>query len=167
MLTGPVYRLTDAFSVPTVLEKTWDFFSTADNLGQITPAWMGFRVTTRGVISLQAGSQISYRIRVLGLPMRWRTLITAWSPPNGFEDLQLDGPYAQWHHVHEFEAASGGTICRDRVLYRLPGGLLGPIVHRLLVRRQLLEVFRFRREAIGRLLGPVTPLQADVEIVRI
>ena len=47
--------------------------------------------------------------------MRWRTKITAWQPPNAFEDLQLQGPYKLWHHTHRFQAIDRGTLIHDRV----------------------------------------------------
>ena len=37
----------------------------------------------------------------------------------------------------------------DHVEYELPFGLLGRIAHRLLVRRQLEQIFDYRRRVIG------------------
>ncbi len=31
-----------------------------------------------------------------------------------FVDVQTRGPYALWHHTHEFESDESGTIIRDR-----------------------------------------------------
>jgi ligand-binding SRPBCC domain-containing protein len=42
----------------------------------------------------------------------------------------------------------------------------GRVAQPLAVKRQLLGIFRFRREVIGRRLGGLTPLQPDVEIRR-
>ena len=108
---------------------------------------------------------IDYTIRWAGLPLRWRTKIIDWTPPRQFIDLQLRGPYALWHHQHTFEPTDRGTVlCADHVTYKLPGGPLGRVAQPLVVRRQLLEIFRFRREVIGRRLGGMTPLQSDVEV---
>ncbi len=40
---------------------------------------------------------------------------------------------------------------RDHVAYALPFGVLGRVVHRLLVRRQLETIFDFREQAIDRI----------------
>ena len=43
---------------------------------------------------MQAGTLIEYRLRVHGLPVRWKTLIQEWTPGERFVDTQLRGPYA-------------------------------------------------------------------------
>lgn len=162
-----IYQLTDAFVVQADPQRTWAFFSDATNLPRITPSWLAFQVLTPEPIHLQQDSLIDYRIKWKGLAMKWRTRIIDWSPPHQFIDLQLKGPYALWHHQHQFEPSNEGTICRDRVIYKLPLGPLGAIGQALSVRRQLLEIFRYRREIITRELGWVKAIQPDVEIKRL
>lgn len=160
------YQLTDAMVVPADADATWQFFSRAENLPQITPPWMRFSIATPTPIALQQDYTIDYTIRWLNLPVRWRTRIIDWTPPRQFIDLQIRGPYTLWHHQHTFEPNSNGsgTVCRDRVLYKLPAGLVGRAVNAMLVRRQLMEIFQFRRQAISQHLGPTTPLQPHINI---
>ena len=96
--------------------------------------------------------------------MRWRTKIIEFTPERQFIDLQVRGPYALWLHQHSFAEVEGGVECRDRVVYRLPVPLVGRAVHAVVVRKQLLEIFRFRRKVIGEELGWVRAVQDDVEI---
>ena len=159
-----LYELTDRFVVAADLAWTWAFFTAAENLPVITPPWLGFRVRTPSPIVIGRDTVIDYTIRWAGLPVRWRTLIIDWSPPHQFIDLQVRGPYALWHHQHRFEPADGGTICADRVIYRLPFGPLGRLAHAAIVRRQLLKIFRYRRTVIGRELGWKGALQEDVVV---
>lgn len=161
------YELTDQFIVATDAEQTWRFFSDAENLPAITPPWLKFTVRTPTPIVLQHDSLIDYTIRVMGLPVRWRTQIIDWTPPRQFIDLQIRGPYALWRHQHLFAPVEQGTHCSDRVIYRVPTPVLGRLMHALFVRRQLLEIFRYRREVIGQRLGWVKAVQPDVEIRRI
>ena len=94
-------------------------------------------------------------LRLHGVPVRWRTLIQDWSPSRRFVDTQLSGPYALWHHTHTFKEVSPNvTLMRDRVLYRLPFGILGRIAHALFVKRALQEIFDYRRQATAELLRP-------------
>lgn len=165
------YELTDRFEVPASIDDTWKFFSTADNLPRITPPWLKFTVTTPGPIEIKLDSILDYTIAWKGLPMRWRTRIIDFSPPRQFIDLQIRGPYALWHHQHTFDpkpdgggGSGGGVICSDRVIYKIPVGPIGRVMHAVLVRNQLLDIFRYRRKVIGESLGGCRPLQADVQI---
>lgn len=158
-----VYELTDEFVVSADLSRAWAFFSRSENLPRITPPWLGFRNVT---VPERVGpdSLMDHAIRWAGVPVRWRTRIIEWDPPRQFVDLQVRGPYAMWHHRHRFEAAADGTRCEDRVLYRLPMGVVGTAVHTLVVRRQLLRIFEYRRKVIGDALGWVRAIQPVVVI---
>jgi ligand-binding SRPBCC domain-containing protein len=146
---------------PFLLERTtlvrrprsevFAFFSDAGNLARLTPPELGFEILTPRPIAMQAGTRIDYRIRLFGLPMQWRTRITAWDPPHEFADLQERGPYAWWHHTHRFEEIAEGTRMTDRVEYRLPLGWLGSVGWPL-VRLQLRRIFDYRGAAVLRLL---------------
>ena len=57
--------------------------------------------------------------------------------------------------------------CRDRVIYKLPVPLAGRLAHAAVVKRQLLGIFRFRREVIRRELGWVRAVQDDVTVGRL
>jgi ligand-binding SRPBCC domain-containing protein len=162
-----MFQLTDHFIVKSDLAKTWDFFSSAENLPRITPAWMGFEIKTPGPIHIQQDSILDYTIRWMGIPIGWRTRIIDWSPQRQFIDLQLRGPYTLWHHQHTFTPSDEGTICTDRVLYKIPFGPLGSVMNALMIKRQLIEVFEFRRKAISEQLGFVRAVQKDVEVCRV
>lgn len=158
------YELTDRFVVAASPEKAWAFFSSADNLPAITPPWLDFTIDTPRPVTIGPGAVLDYTIRWAKLPVRWRTLIVDWEPPARFVDLQLRGPYALWHHTHTFAPVDGGVECSDKVIYRLPVPGVGRAVHALLVKQQLLAIFRYRREVIGRELGWVRAVQEDVKI---
>jgi ligand-binding SRPBCC domain-containing protein len=144
-----VHVLTREQRLPGTPEEVFPFFGDALNLEAITPPWLGFRVATPRPIAMAPGALIEYRLRLHGVPIRWRTTIAVWEPPRRFVDVQLSGPYALWHHTHDFSvAAGGGTLMRDTVRYALPLGPLGELAHALLVRRDLARIFDFRRDAV-------------------
>ncbi len=140
--------------VPADLERVWDFFSRAENLGRITPRSMGFEIHTPEPSALQ-GSTIDYTLRPLfGIPTKWRTLIDEVEAPRRFSDVQEKGPYKSWVHEHRFSTVEGGVRMDDRVTYEMPFGPIGALGHRLLVRRQLQHVFDFRSIAIDAIFEP-------------
>ena len=134
--------------LPHPRREVFDFFSDATNLEAITPPWLKFQVMTPSPIHMHEGTLIDYRLRVHGVPLRWRTRIEAWEPPNRFVDGQLRGPYRLWHHEHEFEAVKGGTLMHDRIRYAPIGGAC---VNRLFVRRDVEAIFAYRRNRLEQL----------------
>jgi ligand-binding SRPBCC domain-containing protein len=158
------YELTDHFVVKSDPDTTWDFFSKAENLPRITPAWMKFEIKTPQPIHIQQDAILDYTIRWMGIPIGWRTRIIDWSPPRQFIDLQLRGPYSVWHHQHTFTPSEEGTICRDRVCYKVPVPGIGRIMNSLMVQRQLIGIFEYRREIITKELGWVRALQERVTV---
>ena len=137
--------------LPRPVEEIFAFFAEARNLETLTPPFLKFEVVTPAPIVMRTGALIDYRIRVHGLPIRWRTEIVAWDPPHRFVDEQLKGPYTLWHHTRTFEERDGGTLCLDDVRYRPFGGA---IINALFVRRDVDRIFKFRRERLLELFGP-------------
>lgn len=133
-------------------EDVFKFFADAHNLEVITPAFLHFRIT-KAPEELFEGALIDYRLRLHGVPLRWRTRIDVWDPPRTFVDTQQKGPYRLWHHTHEFEALDGGTLVRDVVRYELPFGALGNLVAGRLVERDVALIFAYRRTRMLELLG--------------
>ncbi len=145
------------------IEAVFEFFGDAGNLEAITPPWLGFDILTPKPIEMGVGTLIDYRIRLKGVPMRWRTRISAWEPPTRFIDEQLKGPYTLWKHEHRFRPESrdgqAGTWCEDVVRYRVPmSGVwpwlgVGRVADRIMVRRDLRRIFEYRMERMRGLLG--------------
>ena len=136
--------------VPRPLSEVFAFFAQAENLQLLTPSFLDFRILSPLPIAMQVGTLIDYRIRLRGLPMRWRTRISAWQPPHRFADEQITGPYSFWWHEHLFTEQDGYTLISDRVTYRAPFGF---IAHALVVRRELARIFDFRTAVIAQRFG--------------
>jgi ligand-binding SRPBCC domain-containing protein len=142
------YVLTRTHEIRASLEDVFAFFSDPANLSRITPEWLRFRIHGEKPARLTEGSRIEYRIVWTILTLRWVTRIDRWDPPRRFVDAQERGPYRKWVHTHTFTPTASGVRMEDRVEYELPFGPLGRVVHALRVRRQLEEIFDFRRRAI-------------------
>lgn len=164
-----VYTLKRVQRLPIPLEQTWDFFSSPGNLKDITPAYMGFEVTSDPALlqKMYAGQIITYFVRpILGIPLFWMTEITHVEEGKFFVDEQRVGPYALWHHQHHFRPVPGGVEMLDLVHYRLPLGWLGDLANRLFVRRQLNGIFDFRKKVLEEKFGKM-PGSSALEIDQI
>lgn len=148
----PTHRLEREQLVRQPRDQVFPFFSDARNLERITPDFLGFEITSISTPDIRQGTLIDYRLRLHGFPVRWRTRIEEWQPEERFVDIQLRGPYAYWHHTHEFEPVPEGTIVRDRVRYRLPLGVLGDLIAGRLVARDVEQIFSYRRRSIEKLI---------------
>ncbi len=141
--------------LPAPRSEVFAFFSDPANLEALTPPWLNFEVLTPKPLPRGEGALFDYRLRVRGLPIRWRTLIEAFVPGEKFVDRQIAGPYALWHHTHRFEdLPGGGTRMTDQVRYRVGWGLLGRIVTALWVRRDVQGIFAYRTQALAARFTP-------------
>src|SRR6185503_5136137 len=142
------HRLHAEMLVDRPIDDVFAFFARPENLGRVTPRSMGFELDSTDT-EMRSGLEVDYRIRPLfGLPLRWCSRITEYDPPHAFTDLQQRGPYRSWQHRHSFMEEGNQTRVSDDVEYSLPLGPLGDIAHRLVVRDQLVDLFRYRAHAI-------------------
>jgi uncharacterized protein YbjT (DUF2867 family)/ligand-binding SRPBCC domain-containing protein len=160
------HRLVGSQTIDRPLEEVFAFFAKPENLGRITPASMRFEQRSTD-LEMRTGLEIEHRIRpLLGIPMTWRSTIEAFDPPHSFVDVQASGPYRSWRHRHTFTTVGSGTRIDDEVTYELPLGPLGNLAHRLVVRGQLLEIFRHRARTIESIFSEpqsrATPLTVGV-----
>jgi ligand-binding SRPBCC domain-containing protein len=135
--------------LPAGLPEVMPFFAAADNLEQITPAWLAFSLTEGAGTSVAAGTRLVYRLRLFGVPLRWVTVIERFRSDLGFVDVQVEGPYRRWEHLHLFSLHGSGVLMEDRIDYELPFGPLGALAQPL-VALQLAGIFRYRRRALQR-----------------
>lgn len=142
------YKLHSAQVIPIAREGAFQFFEDPLNLSHIIPDWVNFSVIDKGSDRVvRKGSEFNYTLSWLGIPLRWRSRITEYEPPEHFTDIQLKGPYASWVHAHTMEDAPGGTLMRDEIAYTIP--CIAVPVHGLIIKRQLSEIFRYRAERIA------------------
>ncbi len=145
--------ITSEISVNRSIDEVFDFFARAENLNIITPPELNFRIITPLPVEMKKGTLIDYKIKLSGIPFKWKTEITAWEPPFRFVDEQIKGPYKIWIHEHTFMSQGSRTIVKDKVEYLSPGKIAEPVLHRLIVKKRLERIFSYRREKISELFN--------------
>jgi ligand-binding SRPBCC domain-containing protein len=143
-----IYELRRKVSIPAPVEDVFSFFSNTENLNLIMPPWLYFNILTPLPIKMEKNVLIDYSIKLLGLRLIWKTEITVWLPPHKFVDIQIKGPYRVWEHTHLFEEKGGSTQMEDVIRYAVPGFVLSPLIHFLIVRPRLENIFAFREQRI-------------------
>lgn len=144
-----MYQLKRTQFVNADIKTCWDFFSSPKNLKVITPPYMGFEVKTEVPEKMYEGLMIAYTVRpLLGIPMSWVTEIKTVKENQFFVDEQRQGPYTIWHHEHHFKEVEGGVEMTDIVSYVLPLGVLGKLMHPIMVKSKLEEIFAYRFQKV-------------------
>lgn len=149
-----LYRLHTIQDLPISKDQAWDFLSDPKNLKTITPDYMGFNILSGVDRKMFPGQIIQYIVTpVAGIPTKWVTEITHVKEGEYFVDEQRFGPYALWHHKHFIESIPCGVRMEDIVDYKLPFGVLGQLVHPILVKPKLKEIFKYRKQKLIELFG--------------
>ena len=139
--------------VPKPIDTVFNFFRNSKNLETLTPGFLNFKILSQSNGEMGEGFLLNYRLRLHGIPIHWQSKILDWNPPNRFSDKQIRGPYAYWEHSHEFFEEDGGTVIRDRVVYRLPFSPAADLLVGPFVRNDLQEIFTFRQKKIVEIFG--------------
>lgn len=137
-------------------DKAWEFFTKPENLKAITPAFMGFDITSvSGTRRLHAGQIITYKVRpFLGVPFNWVTEITHAREPFFFVDEQRLGPFLFWHHKHYLEEKPNGKVVMvDSVHYKVFYGFIGSFLNRIMVKKRLDYIFDYRTKVISEMFN--------------
>lgn len=147
-----VYQLKTVQFLPLSLKYAWSFFSNPENLENITPEQMGFKITSNTYGKTYPGQIITYKVKIFPfIKSNWVTEITHVEKEAFFVDEQRYGPYSMWHHEHHFESSDHGVKMTDIVTYKMPFGFLGNLAHALFVKKRLSKIFGFRRQTLSNL----------------
>jgi len=149
-----IYTFHRKQKLPISVEKAWEFLSNPTNLKRITPKYMSFDILSGNEKPMYAGQIIQYIVTpILGIKTKWVTEITHVKENEYFVDEQRFGPYALWHHKHFIKEIEGGVEMEDIIDYKVPMGLLGQMVHPILVKPKLEEIFAHRQKKLIELFG--------------
>ncbi|PKG52458.1 SRPBCC family protein [Olleya sp. 1-3] len=149
-----IYRFHKKQNLPITKAQAWDFLSDPKNLKTITPEYMGFNILSGADRPMFAGQIIQYIVTpILGIKTKWVTEITHVKEGEYFVDEQRFGPYALWHHKHFIKAIDGGVEMEDIIDYKIPMGILGQLMHPILVKPKLEEIFNHRTVKLEKFFG--------------
>jgi len=160
-----LYQLHSKQALPISMDKAWNFLSDPANLKVITPEHMGFHILSGADRPMFAGQIIQYKVSPFpGFTTKWVTEITHVDEGNYFVDEQRFGPYALWHHKHFIKKIDEGVEMEDIIDYKIPLGILGQLAHPLIVKKQLLEIFKYREQKLKELFGTVATIPNELNL---
>lgn len=149
-----IYSKIAAQKYPISLTEAWDFLTNPHNLSKITPPEMNFKIVAGAEKALYAGQIITYSVTPLfGIKTPWVSEITQIVDKKYFIDVQIQGPYAFWHHQHFVTEIEGGVLMEDIIHYALPLGIVGQMAHPIIVKPKLEEIFQHRTTTLNKIFG--------------
>jgi ligand-binding SRPBCC domain-containing protein len=137
---------TTSTRIKAAVESVFAFHTDPANLLCITPRHIRVDVLRFDT----PGEDAVVELRVRPFPListRWLMRFDVFEPPHRLSDVQVRGPFRRWRQLREF-IPDGEEYCllRDTVEYQLPFGMLGRIVNRVFVARQIRGMLAYRQE---------------------
>lgn len=116
-------------------------------LARLTPPADGIRVI-EAPGGIANGSRATLSVPVLpGIRVAWTAEHRDVRPGEGFTDVQLEGPFAEWIHTHRFlpdPDNPSGSLLRDEIVCSPHGGRAGALLAGPILRRRLNRLFAWR-----------------------
>jgi ligand-binding SRPBCC domain-containing protein len=143
----PVFQY--EFEVTASREAVAGFHNDTRVLRRLTPAY----VQVHRVDPLADGSVSEFTVWLGPFPVRWRAVHRDVGP-DGFTDVQADGPLEAWEHIHRFEPGDGGgTRITEHIEYEYRAGRKGIYGRILFGRTALRFLFWYRARQTRRALS--------------
>jgi ligand-binding SRPBCC domain-containing protein len=101
---------------------------------------------TSGLIA--EGQEVEWKAKHLGLWWKMRVRVTAFTPPEYFQDSMTEGPFSSFTHDHNFHREAARTLMVDRIRFRSPLPVAGRLLDRLVVASHLRKFVESRNAAL-------------------
>jgi uncharacterized protein (TIGR01777 family) len=134
--------------VPFAPEAVWAWHMRPGAFERLTPPWARVRVLSR-TGGIENGARVTLEVMSGPIPLRWVAEHREVVEGRQFADVQLEGPFARWNHLHAFEPdGAGGCVLRDWIECELPAGAIGALVGGGHVRHELEAMLRYRHDTL-------------------
>jgi uncharacterized protein (TIGR01777 family) len=136
-------------SMPVSADELYAWHARPLAFQRLQPPWENTTVVKQEGAFGTDGFLITMRTAVVG-PFKGTWLAEAFDfrPGVRFQDRELKGPFAFWHHTHNFVPAAGpgadASELEDHIEYRPPLGMAGRVFGGGMVRQRLAAVFAYR-----------------------
>ncbi len=164
MTHGIVVQRRTPMAVPP--HAMWAWHAAPGAFERLAPPWEHAEVVSRTHDDLVEGSEVTLRVRKGPLALSWLARHHDVVPGTGFVDEQVRGPFARWHHAHQFLPHPAGGELVDTISLAAPFGMLGRAAEPVL--RQTVERMLRYRHTITRhdleqqMQTPLTPMRIAI-----
>jgi ligand-binding SRPBCC domain-containing protein len=126
--------------------EVYAFHEDPRNICKISPQSLRVeRVECR--VPAREGEEFRLRVSQFGVPMEWVGYWEKIVPDELLVDGARKSPFQKWHHHHFFRQEGENCLMTDRVIYALPGGLMGRLLDETVMKAILTIMFIARHKA--------------------
>ncbi len=123
---------------------------------------------TTGLINLN--QIVQWRGKHLGFWLTHTSKIIEFEAPTAFTDVMIQGNFTYFIHKHKFVKTNNGVLMTDILQYKIPYGILGKIVDKLILKAHLTRFLERRNRALkehieqGRIKSYASSLEAETSL---
>lgn len=130
ILSTPL-RFRSQFQVKVNQPAVSDFHRDTSVLRRLTP--FPIYVAFKHIEPIREGSEAHFTLWFGPVPVKWKARHFDFTPPFGFADEQVEGPFNMWVHHHSFSPLAGkGTRVQDEINFELGKRGLGWLMSRFM-----------------------------------
>lgn len=120
----------------------------------LSPPWMDVKVLERSG-GIEEGGQVKLQIGCGPLKLFWQLEHCNFVKGQKFEDMQVSGPFEEYHHLHDFrpDGNNWGCILEDTIEFRLPLPSLPGYAIARMFKSELRRMFAYRKEVLRQQLS--------------
>lgn len=110
----------------------------------------GTKLSLNGEAAVHMGQKVTFESKFIAVSQRLTVEVVECRRPQIFVDEMVDGPFASFRHVHEFEEINDSTRLTDTLTWKLRRNPFGKLADKVLEYR-FTSIVRERNEQLKRL----------------
>ena len=101
---------------------------------------------TKGLININ--ETVTWQADHLFKKRKFTSVISKMEYPGYFCDEMVNGDFVSFKHHHYFDETNGGTIMRDKIIFKTPYHIIGTILNKIYLTNYLKKLIVKRNECI-------------------
>jgi uncharacterized protein (TIGR01777 family) len=148
-MTAPHSIVERRTRLPVPAEEAFAWHERPGAFERLVPPWERVEVLERSG-GLADGARTVAQIHAGPIAFRWVAQHRDYVAGRQFADVQLEGPFARWTHLHRIEPETEtASTAYDRIEYALPGGAVGGAAAGWPVRRRIRRMLAYRHRLLA------------------
>ncbi len=130
-------------------EEAFAYHTRPGAFGRLTPPWESVELVEH-LGGIEDGARVTLKLQKGPISLTWKLGHQDYIENEQFVDVQIEGPFEAWRHLHRFsDGEPGSFIMEDEVEWEPPLGRAGDLLGGPMVRSDLERMFAFRHRRLA------------------